>query len=49
MSSKMIPAEESFAARREDAQYEEAHNALEDEFTRAAPVIEARARVGLTQ
>jgi phage-related protein/DNA-binding XRE family transcriptional regulator len=49
MSRKMIPVEESFAAWRKDPEYEQAHNALEQEFTLAAAMIEARARAGLTQ
>jgi transcriptional regulator with XRE-family HTH domain len=49
MSSKMIPVEESFATWRSDPGYEEAYNALADEFSLAAAIIEARARAGLTQ
>jgi phage-related protein/DNA-binding XRE family transcriptional regulator len=49
MSRKMIPVEESFAAWRKDPEYEKAYNALEDEFSLAASLIEARARAGLTQ
>jgi ribosome-binding protein aMBF1 (putative translation factor) len=49
MSRKMIPVEESFAVWRKDPEYEKAYNALEDEFTLAAAMIEARARAGLTQ
>ena len=45
----MIPVEESFAASRKDPEYEEAYNALEEEFALAAAMIEARARAGLTQ
>jgi hypothetical protein len=45
----MISVEESFAAWREDAKYIEAYNALEDEFSLAAAMIEARAHAGLTQ
>ena len=46
MSRKMIPVEESFAAWRGDPEYD---NALDEEFTLAAVMIEARARAGLTQ
>ena len=49
MSRKMIPVEESFAAWRNDPEYDKAYNALEEEFTLAAAMIEARARAGLTQ
>jgi ribosome-binding protein aMBF1 (putative translation factor) len=47
--SKMIPVEESFAEWRKDPSYVEAYDALEDEFSLAAALIEARARAGLTQ
>ena len=47
--AEMIPVEESFAAWRKDPEYEEAYNALEEEFALAAAMIEARARAGLTQ
>jgi hypothetical protein len=43
MSKKMIPVEESFAAWRKDPKYVEAYNALEDEFSLAKAMIEARA------
>ena len=43
MSRKMIPAEESFAAWRKDPAYVKAYNALEDEFSLAKAMIEARA------
>jgi ribosome-binding protein aMBF1 (putative translation factor) len=49
MSRKMIPVEESFAAWRKHPEYEKAYNALEDDFTLAAAIIEARAHAGLTQ
>jgi len=45
----MIPVEESFAAWRQDPEYEEAYNALEEEFALVAAMIEARARAGHTQ
>jgi len=49
MTRKMIPVEESFAAWRKDPKYIAAYNALEDEFSLAHAMIEARARAGLTQ
>ena len=49
MNRKMIPVEESFAAWRKDPEYVKACDALEDEFSLAAAMIEARARAGLTQ
>ena len=49
MSRKMIPVEESFAASRKQPEYEKAYNDLEDEFSLAAAMIEARAHAGLTQ
>ena len=49
MSRKMIPVEEAFAAWRKDPKYAAAYNALEDEFSLAAVMIEARAHAGLTQ
>jgi ribosome-binding protein aMBF1 (putative translation factor) len=45
----MIPVEESLAAWRKQPEYEKAYNALEDEFSLASAIIEARARAGLTQ
>ena len=47
--SKMIPVEESFAEWRKDPNYVEVYDALEDEFSLAAALIEARAHAGLTQ
>jgi len=49
MNRRMIPVEESFAAWREDPEYVKAYDALEDEFSLAAAMIDARARAGLTQ
>ena len=46
---KLIPVDESFAAWRKDPEYVKAYDALEEEFTLAAAVIEARAHAGLTQ
>ena len=42
MSRKMIPVEESFTAWRKQPEYEKAYNDLEDEFSLAAAMIEAR-------
>lgn len=47
--SKMIPVEESFVEWRKDPRYVEAYEALEEEFSLATALIEARARAGLTQ
>ena len=47
--NKTIPVEASFAEWRKDPAYVEAYDALEDEFSLAAALIEARARAGLTQ
>lgn len=49
MTRKMIPVEQSFAEWRKDTKYVEAYDALEDEFSLAAAMIEARAHAGLTQ
>jgi len=47
--SKMIPVEQSFAEWRKDPEYVAAYNALEEEFSLAAAMIEARAHAGLSQ
>ncbi len=47
--SKLIPVEESFAEWRKDPNYVAEYDALKDEFSLAAALIEARARAGLTQ
>lgn len=49
MTRKMIPVEESFTTWRKDPNYVAAYNALEDEFSLATSMIEARAYAGLTQ
>ena len=49
MSKRMIPVEESFAAWRKDPKYVAAYDALAEEFSLAASMIEARAHAGLTQ
>jgi hypothetical protein len=49
MSRKMIPVEESFATWRKDPEYAKAYNALEEEFTLAAAMIEARAPVPVSR
>jgi hypothetical protein len=47
--SKTIPVEGSFAEWRKNPKYVEAYDTLEDEFSLAAALIEARACAGLTQ
>ena len=47
--SKTIPVEEAFAEWRRNPNYVRAYDALEDEFSLAAALIEARTRAGLTQ
>ena len=49
MTRKMIPAEDSFAEWRKDPKYVAAYDALEEEFSLARVMIEARAHAGLTQ
>jgi ribosome-binding protein aMBF1 (putative translation factor) len=49
MSTKTIPVEKSFAAWRKDPAYVKAYDALEEEFSLAAALIEARAHAGLTR
>jgi ribosome-binding protein aMBF1 (putative translation factor) len=49
MSRKMISVEESFAGWRKDPNYVAACKALEEEFSLAKAMIEARAHAGLTQ
>ena len=49
MSRKTIPVERAFAEWRKDPEYVKAYDALEDEFSLAAAVIEARAHAGLPQ
>ena len=49
MTRKTIPVEAAFAEWRKDPEYVKAYDALEDEFTLAAAMIEARAHAGLTQ
>lgn len=49
MTRKMIPVEESIAAWRKEPEYVKAYDALEDEFSLAAAMIQARAHAGLTQ
>jgi hypothetical protein len=45
----MIPIEESFAAWRKDPKYVKAYDALEDEFSLPAAIIEARVDAGFAQ
>lgn len=47
--SKFIPAEDAFKHWREDPEYVEAYDALEEEFTISRALIQARARAALTQ
>jgi ribosome-binding protein aMBF1 (putative translation factor) len=49
MTRKLIPVEDAFAEWRKDPAYVKAYDALEDEFSLAAAMIEARAHAGLTQ
>jgi ribosome-binding protein aMBF1 (putative translation factor) len=49
MTKKMIPVEESVAEWRKDPAYVKAYNALEDEFSLAKAMIEARTHANLTQ
>jgi ribosome-binding protein aMBF1 (putative translation factor) len=49
MTRKMIPTEEVFAEWRKDPAYRETYDALEDEFSLASMLINARAKAGLTQ
>ena len=48
MNRKMIPVEESFAAWRKDPEYEKAYNALEEEFTLAAAMINTWNRIAIS-
>jgi DNA-binding XRE family transcriptional regulator len=45
MSRKLVPVEESFRKWREDPAYRQAYDALEEEFTLASALIEARGDV----
>ena len=49
MSRKMIPLEEAIAEWRKDPEYVKAYEALEEEFSLAAAMIQARTHAGLTQ
>ena len=49
MTAKMIPVEDAFARWREDPEYRDAYEALEDEFALAQALIEARADGNLSQ
>jgi len=46
---KFIPVEKSFAKWRSDPEYNRAYNALDDEFTLAAALVDARGQAGLSQ
>jgi len=45
----MIPVAEAFSQWRKEPEYVAAYDAFEDQFARAAAIIAARARAGLTQ
>jgi ribosome-binding protein aMBF1 (putative translation factor) len=49
MSRKMIPVEKSFAKWRKEPAYRKAHAALDEEFTLAAALIDARTNAGVSQ
>jgi ribosome-binding protein aMBF1 (putative translation factor) len=49
MTKRLIPVENAFAEWRKDPAYVKAYDALADEFSLAAAMIEARAHAGLTQ
>jgi len=49
MSKKMIPVEAAFADWRKDPAYRKAYEALEEEFSLALAMIQARGKAGLTQ
>ena len=49
MSRNLIPIEESLAEWRKDPAYRQAYDALEEEFTLAAALIEARSGADISQ
>lgn len=49
MSRKQIGVEESFAKWRRDPAYQAAYDALDEEFTLASALIEARSSAGISQ
>lgn len=49
MSRKMIPVEESLAKWRKEPKFRAAYEALEEEFSLASALIEARSRADMTQ
>jgi ribosome-binding protein aMBF1 (putative translation factor) len=49
MSKNGIPVEEAFQEWHKDPAYRAAYDGLEEEFARAAMLIDARAKAGLTQ
>ena len=49
MTRKMIPTEKVFAEWHKDPTYVEAYDALDEEFSLASMLIDARAKAGLTQ
>jgi DNA-binding XRE family transcriptional regulator len=49
MTKKMIAVEETLEAWRKDPAYREAYDALDEEFTLASAMIEARSNAGISQ
>ncbi|MFT8247183.1 helix-turn-helix domain-containing protein [Roseomonas sp. BN140053] len=49
MTRKYIPVEESFEAWKKDPSFLAAYDALEEEFTLASALIDARAKANMTQ
>lgn len=49
MSTKFIPAQESFERWHKDPEYRAAYEELDGEFSLASAMIEARSHAGLTQ
>lgn len=49
MTRKFIPVEESFRAWDKDPEFRVAYDALEEEFTLASTLIEARSKADMTQ
>jgi hypothetical protein len=45
----VIPVEESIGERRKDSDYVKAYDALEEEFSLAAAMVQARGHAGLTR
>ena len=49
MKRKLIPAEESFAEWKQDSKFVAAYNALDEEFSLATSLIQARSAADMTQ